>query len=50
MEANIPEALTVFTLPEKHRLRLRTTNMLERLNLELKRRTRVALIFPMNPL
>jgi transposase-like protein len=46
MEANVPEALTVFHLPEKHRRRLRTTNALERLNLELKRRTRVALIFP----
>ncbi len=46
MEANIPEALTVFSLPEAHRRRLRTTNALERLNQELKRRTRVALIFP----
>ena len=46
MEANVPEALTVFHLPEKHRRRLRTTNALERLNQELKRRTRVALIFP----
>lgn len=46
MEANILEALTVFQLPEKHRRRLRTTNALERRNLELKRRTRVALIFP----
>jgi hypothetical protein len=31
MEANVPEALTVFHLPEKHRRRLRTTNALERL-------------------
>lgn len=46
METNVPEALTVFHLPEKHRRRLRTTNALERLNLELKRRTRVAQIFP----
>src|SRR5204863_412287 len=43
METNVPEALTVFHLPEKHHRRLRTTNALERLNLELKRRTRVAL-------
>ena len=46
LEANVPEALTVFAFPESHRRRLRTTNGLERLNEELKRRTRVALIFP----
>lgn len=46
LEDSVPEALTVFGLPEKHRRRLRTTNALERLNLELKRRTRVAMIFP----
>ena len=33
-------------LPEAHRRRLRTTNDLERFNQELKRRTRVAMIFP----
>lgn len=38
--------MTVFSLPETHRRRLRTTNSLERLNQELKRRTRVATIFP----
>jgi len=46
LELNVPEALTVFSLPENHRRRLRTTNALERLNQELKRRTRVAMIFP----
>lgn len=46
MEANIPEGLTVFRLPTSHRRRLRTTNMLERLNKEIKRRTRVATLFP----
>jgi putative transposase len=46
MEANIPEGLTVLRLPTTHRIRLRTTNMLERLNRELKRRTRVATLFP----
>jgi transposase-like protein len=46
METNVPEALTVFALPETHRRRLRTTNALERLNEEIRRRTRVALIFP----
>jgi putative transposase len=46
METNIPEGLTVFDFPSSHRLRLRTTNMLERLNQEIKRRTRVATLFP----
>ena len=46
LEANVPESLTVLRLPPTHRRRLRTTNMLERLNRELKRRTRVATLFP----
>jgi transposase-like protein len=46
LEANIPQGLTVFALPPSHRRRLRTINMLERLNKELKRRTRVAGLFP----
>lgn len=46
LEANVPESLTVPRLPPAHRQRLRTTNMLERLNRELKRRTRVATLFP----
>lgn len=46
LEANVPEALTVFRLPTAHRKRLRTTNMLERQNREIKRRTRVATLFP----
>ena len=45
-EANIPEGLAIFTIPAEHRKRLRTTNMLERQNRELKRRTRVAALFP----
>ena len=45
-ETNIPEGLSVFQLPEEHRKRMRTTNMLERQNKELKRRTRVATLFP----
>jgi putative transposase len=45
-ETNIPEGLSVFQLPEEHRKRMRTTNMLERQNRELKRRTRVATLFP----
>jgi transposase-like protein len=46
VEENIPEGLTVFRLPVSHRRRLRTTNCLERLNEEIKRRTRVARLFP----
>lgn len=46
MEENVPESLTVLRLPAAHRKRLRTTNMLERLNREIKRRTRVATLFP----
>lgn len=46
LEANVPEGLTVFDVPSAHRRRLRTNNGLERLNREIKRRTRVASIFP----
>ncbi|MCL4169084.1 UNVERIFIED_CONTAM: hypothetical protein GTU68_062554, partial [Idotea baltica] len=45
-EANIAEGLAVFGIPSEHRKRIRTTNMLERQNRELKRRTRVASLFP----
>jgi len=40
------EILAVYALPEHHRKRMRTTNMLERFNQEIKRRTRVVRIFP----
>ena len=46
IEENIPEGLTVFELPEKHRRRLRTNNCAERLNEEIRRRTRVVRLFP----
>ncbi len=46
MEDNIPEGLTIFQWPEAQRKRLRTSNVLERVNKEIKRRTRVACIFP----
>jgi transposase-like protein len=45
-EHNLPEGFAVYALPEAHRVRMRTTNGLERLNKELKRRTRVATLFP----
>ena len=46
IEANIPEGLAVFALPESHRRRLRTSNLMERVNREIRRRTRVATLFP----
>ena len=46
LEKNIPEGLTVFTFPTTHQRRIRTTNGLERLNREIRRRTRVVSIFP----
>ena len=45
-ETNIPEGFAVFGLPEAHRVRMRTTNGLERLNKEIKRRTSVVCLFP----
>lgn len=46
MEEAIPEGLTVFSLPSAHWKKMRTSNMLERLNKEIKRRTIVATLFP----
>ena len=46
IESALPEGLTIFDYPDEHRRRLRTTNCVERLNQELKRRTRVATLFP----
>jgi transposase-like protein len=46
LEGNIPEGLTVFSFPVDHRRRIRTVNSLERVCLEIRRRTRVAGIFP----
>lgn len=45
-EENLPTGFAVFALPPAHRAWLRTTNGLERINREIKRRTRVASIFP----
>src|SRR5665213_1749652 len=46
LEEHGEEILGVYVLPEPHRKRMRTTNMLERQNQELKRRTRVVRVFP----
>src|SRR4029077_4076247 len=41
VEENIEETLTFYRLPREHHKHLKSTNMLERLNQELKRRTHV---------
>jgi putative transposase len=46
VEDNIAETLSFYSLPHGHHKHLKSTNMLERLNEEIKRRTRVVRIFP----
>jgi putative transposase len=46
LEEHIEECLSCLAFPESHRRRIRTTNGLERLNQEIKRRTQVVRIFP----
>lgn len=46
LETNVTEGLTVFAYPKQQQCRLRTTNLNERINRDLKRRTRVVSIFP----
>jgi len=46
MEDNLPQGFSVFSLPAAHQRRMRTSNALERVNQEIKRRTRVASLFP----
>jgi putative transposase len=46
VEENIEETLSFYRLPREHHKHLKSTNMLERLNQELKRRTHVIRIFP----
>jgi putative transposase len=46
LEEQGEDILGVYCLPEGHRKRMRTTNMLERFNEEIRRRTRVVRIFP----
>lgn len=46
LEENLSEGLTVFDFPLEHRRSIRTTNSLERVNKEIRRRTRVVGIFP----
>jgi len=46
VEENIEETLTYYRLPLPHHKHMKSTNMLERLNQEIKRRTHVVRIFP----
>ena len=46
LEENTHETMTVFSFPDQHRRRIKSTNCLERLNEEIRRRTRVIRIFP----
>jgi|SRR5271170_6891645 len=46
VEKNIEEGLTCLSFPQEHQKKIRTVNGLERLNREIRRRTRVASLFP----
>jgi transposase-like protein len=46
IEENLEDCFGIYTIPEKHRIRLRTTNTVERLNEEIKRRCQVIRVFP----
>ena len=46
VDENLTKSIAVFALPPEHRVRMRTINGVERLNKEIKRRKRVATLFP----
>ena len=46
VEENIEETFTFYRLPAAHHKHMKSTNMIERINEEIKRRTRVVRIFP----
>jgi len=46
MERNLAEGFIVFDFPLEHRRSIRTTNSLERINSEIRRRTRVVGVYP----
>jgi transposase-like protein len=46
LEDNLSEGFLVFDFPLEHRRTIRTTNSLERINKEIRRRTRVVGVFP----
>ena len=49
VEENVEETLAYYRLPLAHHKHMKSTNMLERLNQELKRRTHIVRIFPNEP-
>lgn len=46
LEEHFVEGLTYYDFPQEHWRKIRTTNIVERINQEQKRRTRVARLFP----
>jgi transposase-like protein len=46
LENNVEEGLTFFQFSSPHHVKIRTFNIMERLNQEIKRRTRVVRVFP----
>lgn len=46
MEENLPDGFTVFDFPLEHRRSIRTSNSVERVNKEIRRRTKVIGVFP----
>jgi putative transposase len=46
LEGNVVQGFTIFQFPRTHWKKLRTSNVVERVNREIKRRTRVAVLFP----
>jgi putative transposase len=46
LDENVDEGLTVYQFPREHWKKLRTSNGIERVNREIKRRTRIAVLFP----
>jgi transposase-like protein len=46
LEENIEEGLTIYQVPREHWRKMRTANGIERVNREIRRRTRVAVLFP----
>lgn len=49
VEENIEETLSFYRLPPQHHKHMKSTNMIERLNEEIKRRTHIVRIFPNRP-
>ncbi len=46
MESAIPEGFAIFSVPHRLRRKLRSTNLIERLHKEIKRKTAVCTLFP----